>query len=102
MRAHGPIIALLVCLPGPARAEPLVAAPVPGALCRSAIAAAEQAGAIPPLLMAAIGRVESGRRDPVSFAVAPWPWTINADGEGRFYDTKAEAIAAVRALQARG
>lgn len=32
----------------------------------------------------------------------PWPWTINAEGQGSFYDTKAQAIAAVRALQARG
>jgi Transglycosylase SLT domain len=34
--------------------------------------------------------------------VAPWPWTINAEGQGSYYDTKAQAIAAVRALQARG
>jgi hypothetical protein len=77
-------------------------APNPGALCRTAIAASEQAGAIPPQLLAAIGRVESGRRDPVSGVVAPWPWTINAEGQGSFYDTKAQAIAAVQALQARG
>jgi len=102
MRVLGPIIALLFCLLGSARAEPLVSAPAPGALCRGAIAAAEHAAAIPPLLMAAIGRVESGRRDPVSFVMAPWPWTINADGQGSFYDTKAQAIAVVRALQAHG
>jgi hypothetical protein len=46
--------------------------------------------------------VESGRRDPISGVVAPWPWTINAEGQGSFYDTKAQAIAAVQALQARG
>ena len=32
----------------------------------------------------------------------PWPWTVNAEGQGAFYDTKAEAVAAVRAMQARG
>ena len=32
----------------------------------------------------------------------PWPWTINAEGTGRFFESKAEAIAAVEALQARG
>ena len=32
----------------------------------------------------------------------PWPWTINAEGQGAFFESKAEAIAAVRALQARG
>jgi hypothetical protein len=31
-----------------------------------------------------------------------WPWTVNAEGQGSFYDTKAQAVAAVRALQARG
>ena len=51
--------------------------------------------------MAAIGRVESGRRDGQG-TLNPWPWTLNAEGQGSFYDGKAEAVAAVRALQARG
>jgi hypothetical protein len=34
--------------------------------------------------------------------VRPWPWTINAENVGSFYDTKEQAIAAVQALQARG
>jgi hypothetical protein len=93
----------------PAGAAPLVAMPMPrmtmpasGASCRPAITAAEQAAAIPPLLMVAIGKVESGRRDPATGLVVPWPWTINAEGQGSYYDSKAQAIAAVRALQARG
>jgi hypothetical protein len=102
MRVLRPIIALLSWLPGMVQAAPLVSAPAQGTLCRAAIAGAERAGAIPPLLMAAIGRVESGRLDPVSGAMAPWPWTINAEGQGSFYDSKAQAIAAVRALQAQG
>ena len=32
----------------------------------------------------------------------PWPWTINADGVGQFFATRAQAIAAVAALQAAG
>lgn len=31
-----------------------------------------------------------------------WPWTIDADGQGAFFATEAEAIAAVRTLQAAG
>ena len=58
--------------------------------------------AVPPQLLAAIGRVESGRRDPVTGAWGAWPWTINAEGSGSYFDTKAEAIQAVQALQARG
>ena len=52
--------------------------------------------------MDAIAMVESGKRDPVSGVVYPWPWTINAEGVGHWFDSKAEAIAAVKALQARG
>jgi len=56
---------------------------------------------MPDQLMAAIGHVESGRRD-AQGVVQPWPWTINAEGVGQMFDTKAEAVAAVRALQAKG
>jgi hypothetical protein len=74
----------------------------PAALCSAAIAAAERAHDIPPQLMAAIGRVESGRRDPGTGEMGAWPWTINAEGAGSYFDNKADAIRAVLALQARG
>ena len=73
-----------------------------GALCRAAIRAAETAASIPAGLLQAIGRVESGRRDPATGRIAPWPWTINAEGRGQFFRTREEAIAEVRQLQARG
>lgn len=73
----------------------------PGQQCRRAIRAAEQAAAIPNQLMAAIARVESGRREPDG-SVNPWPWSINAEGADHIFDTKAEAVAAVRALQQQG
>ena len=81
--------------------NPLTAAP-PGLLCRAAIAGAERGQAIPAHLMVAIGRVESGRRDDATGVQHPWPWTINAEGQGFYFDTKAQAVAAVRAMQARG
>lgn len=65
-------------------------------LCAKAIIVAEQAHAIPPRLLAAIARVESGRRDGETGAIRPWPWTINLDGQGSFYDNKAQAIAAAQ------
>jgi Transglycosylase SLT domain len=87
----------------PARAEPVWATPAPApSLCQGAIASAERGTQIPPKLLQAVGLVESGRRDSGTGATAPWPWTINAEGEGHFYASKAEAVAAVRALQARG
>jgi hypothetical protein len=71
-------------------------------LCRSAIASAESGLRIPDLFLSAIGRVESGRALPTTGQVAPWPWTVDAEGQGRCDATKAEAVAAVQALQARG
>jgi Transglycosylase SLT domain len=96
--------ALLTCLAcKPALAVPIpVPAGQPGQLCQQAIEMATQAHATPPGLLAAIGQVESGRHDPTSGALHPWPWTVDAEGQGAFYDTKALAISAVRALEARG
>jgi hypothetical protein len=68
-------------------------------MCRQAIAAAERAHGIPPHLLAAIARVESGRRDQVSGTFNPWPWTINADGVGSFYDNKQQAVTAAGLLR---
>jgi len=73
-----------------------------GQLCRAAIRTAEREAHLPPGLLVAIGRTESGRRDPATGLWSPWPWTINAEGQGRFFQTQAEAVAHVRQLQARG
>jgi len=93
----------LACLPaaGAIASEPAVNAGA-ALLCRSAIAATEATTRIPDAFLNAIGRVESGRALPASGLVAPWPWTVNAAGEGHFYASKAEAIAAVQQFQASG
>ena len=95
--------ALLACLllasPAGGTTAPATA---DGQLCRAAVAVAEREASLPPRLMAAIARVESGRRDPHSGETHPWPWTINAEGRGSFFPDKAAALAAVRALQAQG
>jgi hypothetical protein len=74
----------------------------PTHLCRAAVAVVEREAGTPPGLLAAIARVESGKRDAATGAVNPWPWTINAEGRGSLFPTKAAAIAAVRELQAQG
>ncbi len=71
-------------------------------LCEQAIAKAEAVGNTPPGMLAAIAQVESGRPDPRTGAMRPWPWTVDAEGVGQFFATKAQAIAAVAALQERG
>lgn len=54
---------------------------------------------IPNSLLHAIAKAESGHPGKKG---TPWPWTINVEGKGYFYETKAEAIAAVKKFQAAG
>lgn len=63
---------------------------------------AEAKAHTPAGMLAAVGQVESGRPDPRTGRMRPWPWTIDADGAGQFFATKAEAIAAVVALEVAG
>lgn len=106
-RAGGPIPASASLVPPfvppPARLAPGVpgGSASPGAMCRAAITAAEQRYGVPAGLLLAIGTVESGRRDETGVR-QPWPWTINAEGEGHYFDSKAQAIAWVHAAQAGG
>jgi soluble lytic murein transglycosylase-like protein len=99
---NGRTILILLVLLAPCRVlagtMPLIGAAA-GAMCRQAIAAAERAHAIPPHLLAAIARVESGRRDEASGTFNPWPWTINIDGQGSFYENKAEAVASAISMR---
>jgi hypothetical protein len=93
-------LAFLLCaLTSSAWAAPLAS---PQSMCEPAIAAAERAAKTAPGLLEAIGLVESGRRDPRTGQRHPWPWTVTAEGIGTYYASKAEAIAAVQALQERG
>lgn len=87
----------------PARAQnmPIGAMPM-AAQCHDAARAAEQNYALPPGLLDAIGRVESGQYDPLSGKVSAWPWTVNAAGEGQHFATRDDAAAFVRERQAAG
>ena len=101
MRRALAVLALL--LPSLARADPPPSpARAAGELCLPAVAAAERAGSLPARLLRSIALVESGRADPITGRVVPWPWTINAAGTGRFYASKEEAVAAARSFQANG
>lgn len=62
----------------------------------------ERQYAIPTHLLSAIASTESGRMHRGMKINVPWPWTINVQGKGHFYDTKKQAIAAVRSYQAQG
>jgi len=87
---------------GPLPTNVPAGASAPGGMCRPALAAAEARYGIPTGLLQAIGIVESGRRDEATGTRQPWPWTINAEGEPHFFDTKDQGVAWVRQAQTRG
>ena len=94
------LIVLLLVLSGPLKAgEALDSA---WTLCREHTARAERARDLPPHLLGAIAKTESGRWHAERAETLAWPWTVMAEGEGRFLPSKAAAIDTVRALQARG
>ncbi len=78
------------------------AAPSPFDACDGAIVQAERELGVPANILPSIGRVESGRPDLASGRVRPWPWTIDVQGQGQWFETKAAAVAAVLAWQAKG
>ncbi len=80
----------------------LAMATEPASSCLDAATAAERAWTLPPDLIGAIGRVESGRPDRTTSRLIPWPWTVNAAGHGWYFETLDEAVGYVRMLQARG
>jgi hypothetical protein len=71
-------------------------------LCTQYLPRHERQYGIPEHLLAAIASTESGRFHKALGLNLPWPWTINVEGAGYFFDTKEEAINAVRSFQARG
>jgi hypothetical protein len=74
----------------------------PWRLCPQAIAVAERTQVIPKHLLSAIAIAESGRTHPTLDKRMPWPWTVMAEGQGRYLPSKAAAIDEVRQLRARG
>ena len=71
-------------------------------LCAAATARQERADGIPTHLLRAISLAETGRWDAIDRVNLAWPWTVTAKGKGRYFDTKAAAVAEVMALKARG
>lgn len=62
----------------------------------------EQHYGIPAHLLTAIAATESGRYHQQLKMPLPWPWTINVEGKGYYFDSKREAVAAVRKFQRQG
>jgi len=80
------------------------AQPTPAAAtdCVAAATAAEQIAGLPAGLLLAVGQVESGRRNPGTGSIEPWPWSANFAGAGHYFAALQEAVAWVAAQQALG
>ncbi len=74
----------------------------PWDLCARHVSEAERLMRVPLHLMQAISKVESGRWNRDRKALFAWPWTVMAEGRGRYLPNRRSAIAEVRRLQARG
>lgn len=72
------------------------------AVCDAAGQVAERQYDVPAGLLRAIGRAESGRRDPGTGRMTAWPWTINAEGAGQAFGSRAEAVTTTAKLRAGG
>jgi hypothetical protein len=89
------VFAIAGWCPG-ARAQPAAS------VCRDQANSVEHALGLPAGLLLAVGRVESGRSDPVSQDILPWPWSVNDEGTDHVFGSAFDAIAYVVAARARG
>lgn len=93
---------VLLMLIQPVQAKAYVAESDVAALCTNATQKFEQKYQIKEHLLTTISSVETGRWNPKLKRNTAWPWTINAQGKGRFFATKAEAIREAKRLIASG
>ena len=71
-------------------------------VCTIAAQQMEEKYQIKKHLLSTITNVETGRWNKKNQRNQAWPWTVNALGKGYFFDTKQQAIAEVKRLQAEG
>ncbi len=70
------------------------------AICKSAAEVAARESGVPIDVLRAISLTETGRR--VKGAFLPWPWTVNMEGVGKWFDDLAAAQQYVDRHHARG
>ncbi|MEX2520268.1 MAG: lytic transglycosylase domain-containing protein [Paracoccaceae bacterium] len=85
-------------------ASPALAAQRPAtevaAICDAAAERGAERGEAPIEILRALTRTETGRR--MDGALRPWPWTVNMEGEGFWFDNRAEALDFVTRRHAQG
>jgi hypothetical protein len=71
-------------------------------VCGHYVARAEAVYGVPNNLLRAVSLVESGRWSQQHRSKIAWPWTVMAEGKGRYLPNREAAVAEVEALQAKG
>ena len=71
-------------------------------VCMKATQKFEEKYQIKEHLLSTIANVETGRWNEKHQQKLAWPWTINAQGKGKFFKTKAEAVREIKRLQKAG
>jgi hypothetical protein len=71
-------------------------------ICQREVSKVEKRERIPTHLLSAISKVESGRWSKEKQVNTAWPWTVTAEGEGKFFKTKQEAIQDIHTLMEMG
>jgi len=72
-----------------AQLQPAQASPDISAICEVAADTAARRTGVPVAVLKAISLTETGRKSDGKFA--PWPWTVNMEGKGEWFDTRAQA-----------
>jgi soluble lytic murein transglycosylase-like protein len=88
------LAALLATAPGVARADDTAL------LCEAVAARAGAEAGLPPGLMPAIARVESGKG--TSAGRRAWPWTLNQGGKGSYHPSREAALTHLEGILATG
>lgn len=111
-----PLLGLVIALPGPVPAEPARAAePVredaasadaaragedPADQCERAIVNGARRGGVPVEVLHAVALTETGRKQ--DGRLRAWPWAINREGKGYWFETYEQALAFARQSIAEG
>jgi hypothetical protein len=74
----------------------------PAQSCIAAISIAEARYGIPKGLLQAIAKVETGRPDPSTGRIEPWPWAVNVDNQGLYFQNLEQSVRWVRRMETTG
>ena len=95
-------LALVLAIAGSTPAEPARAAGAlgPAEICERAIVNGARRGGVPVEVLHAVALTETGRKQ--DGRLRAWPWAINREGKGYWFDSYEEALAFAKASLADG